>query len=147
VSETGARRTLLGDADRERVIALLREHYAAGRFSVDELTRRTEVVLSAEYADDAAQVLADLPGSTAGLPGVTGLPAMAAPGGGDTPGGTPGGLRSGLFRRKGHADASRAQAHWVATSERFRDPSSGAIMRVWIDPSDDSRHYVPDAQP
>jgi hypothetical protein len=33
----------------------------------------------------------------------------------------------------------------VPTSERFRDPSSGTIMRVWVDPADDSRHYVPDA--
>jgi hypothetical protein len=32
----------------------------------------------------------------------------------------------------------------VPTAERFRDPSSGVIMRVWIDPSDESRHYVPD---
>jgi hypothetical protein len=29
-------------------------------------------------------------------------------------------------------------------AERFRDPSSGAIMRVRVDPADDSRHYVPD---
>ena len=30
---------------------------------------------------------------------------------------------------------------------RFRDPSSGVIMRVWVDPGDDSRHYVPDDAP
>jgi hypothetical protein len=35
----------------------------------------------------------------------------------------------------------------VPTAERFRDPSSGVIMRVWIDPSDESRHYVPDDAP
>ena len=31
------RRSLLGDADRERLVALLREHYAAGRLDLDDL--------------------------------------------------------------------------------------------------------------
>jgi hypothetical protein len=31
----------------------------------------------------------------------------------------------------------------VRTDERFRDQSSG-MMRVWVDPADASRHYVPD---
>jgi hypothetical protein len=35
---------------------------------------------------------------------------------------------------------------WVPTSERFRDPTTGAVMRVWLDPADQSRHYVPDAR-
>jgi len=35
-------------------------------------------------------------------------------------------------------------AGWVPTPERFRDPSTRAIMRVWIDPADLSRHYVPE---
>jgi hypothetical protein len=30
----------------------------------------------------------------------------------------------------------------LPTSERFRDPPSGALMRVWFDPTDHSRHYV-----
>jgi hypothetical protein len=33
--------------------------------------------------------------------------------------------------------------HWVATDEVFRDPVSGRVMRVWIDPTDASRHYAP----
>jgi hypothetical protein len=32
----------------------------------------------------------------------------------------------------------------AGSGQRFRDPSSGMIMRVWIDPSDESRHHVPD---
>jgi hypothetical protein len=32
----------------------------------------------------------------------------------------------------------------MPTAERFRDPSTKKIMRVWIDPADGSRHYVPD---
>ena len=31
-------RPLASDADRERLVALLREHYAAGLFGLDELT-------------------------------------------------------------------------------------------------------------
>jgi hypothetical protein len=100
------RRSLLGDADRERLVVLLREHYAAGRLELDDLRHRVGVVLAATYPEEAASALADLP--PAGLP--------------DTPG------------------AGR-------TAERFRDPSSRVIMRVWIDPSDESRHYVPDDAP
>ena len=34
------------------------------------------------------------------------------------------------------------QQHWVATDEVFRDPTSGRVMRVWVDPTDGSRHYA-----
>jgi DNA-binding SARP family transcriptional activator len=47
-------------------------------------------------------------------------------------------------RRGRHAQTRTAEPGWVPTAERFRDPSSGVIMRVWIDPADESRHYVPD---
>ena len=51
------------------------------------------------------------------------------------------GRRSG----RGHAEAHAPGPGWVATAERFRDPSSGRIMRVWVDAVTGSRHYVPDA--
>ena len=57
--------------------------------------------------------------------------------------GTPGAGRRGSPRGR-HAQTRKPGADWVPTAERFRDPSSGVIMRVWIDPSDESRHYVPD---
>jgi hypothetical protein len=118
------RRSLLGDADREHLIALLREHYAAGRLDLDDLRQRVGVVLAAAYAEEAAAALADLP--PAGVPG------------------TP--ERSGGSRGR-HAQTRKPEPGWVPTAERFRDPSSGVIMRVWIDPSDESRHYVPDDAP
>jgi DNA-binding SARP family transcriptional activator len=59
---------------------------------------------------------------------------------------TPGAGRLGKPRGR-HAQARTPGAGWVPTAERFRDPSSGVIMRVWIDPSDESRHYVPDDAP
>jgi hypothetical protein len=122
--EPGPARALLGDADRERLAALLREHYARGRFDLDELRRRVGIVLATDYADEAAATLA-------------GLPPL---------GGEPGDTRSGgrIGQRRRHAQAVTPGAGWVPTSERFRDPSTSKIMRVWIDPADQSRHYVPD---
>jgi hypothetical protein len=120
------RRSLLGDADRERLVGLLREHYAAGRLDLDDLRHRVGVVLAAVYAEEAAVALADLP--PAGVP--------------DTPGAGRGGDSRGR-----HAQTRKPEPGWVPTAERFRDPSSGVIRRVWIDPSDESRHYVPDDAP
>lgn len=119
--ESGLPRALTGDADRDRLAKLLREHYARGTIDLDELRRRVGVVLAAQYADEAAAALADLPLS-----------------GGERPGGR-------LGRRR-HAQSTAPGPGWVPTAERFRDPSTRAIMRVWIDPADQSRHYVPDEQ-
>jgi hypothetical protein len=124
------RRTLLGDPERDRLAAVLREHYAAGRLSLDELRRRAEIVFAAAYLDEAEGALAE-------------LPAVAAdPAGARRDAGR--GSRRGRPRRRGHAEADSPAPGWVRTAERFRDPSSGVIMRVWVDPADDSRHYVPD---
>lgn len=43
-----------------------------------------------------------------------------------------------------HGESSVPAAGWQRTDETFRDPSSNRIMRVWLDPVDGSRHYVPD---
>ncbi|HEY2693045.1 MAG TPA: DUF1707 domain-containing protein [Streptosporangiaceae bacterium] len=112
-----------GDADRERLIALLREHYARGMLEHDELDRRIGLVLAAEYTDEAAAAVAD-------------LPQLAGPGGPGQP--------ARQRQRRGHAQAATPGAGWVPTDERFRDPTTRAVMRVWIDPADQSRHYVPE---
>lgn len=120
-----------------------------------ELERRVDLVLAAEYADEAEQALTELPGVTPARPGVapglagtaTGTAGAASAGTGTPglgPGASPDGSRAGWLRRRGHAQTIKPAAGWVRTTERFRDPSSGAIMRVWVDPADDSRHYVPD---
>jgi Domain of unknown function (DUF1707) len=123
-------RIRIGDAERERIFALLREHYAAGRLSLDEVRRRTEIVLSASYVDEAEAALAELPAITATAPDAAGEAAQSQ--------------RRGLLSRRGHAEVDRPAPGWVRTTERFRDPSSGMIMRVWLDPADGSRHYAPD---
>jgi Domain of unknown function (DUF1707) len=54
-------RMRVSDADRERVAARLREHYAEGRLSSDELDERISAALSAKTNADLRHVMADLP--------------------------------------------------------------------------------------
>jgi hypothetical protein len=87
------------------------------------------VVLAAAYADEAAAAVTDLPLLTGASPaGPATAPAS----------------RGRLGQRRRHAQRTEPDAGWVPTPERFRDPSTRAIMRVWIDPADLSRHYVPE---
>jgi hypothetical protein len=130
----GGLRPLATDADRERLVALLREHYAVGLFGLDELDHRVETVLSARFLDEAAAAVTDLPASAS--PGTAA--ASSAPSSGPP--------RRGR-RRRGHAHADQPAAGWIPTSERFRDPSTSTVMRVWVDPADQSRHYVPEPDP
>ena len=132
----GGSRPLAAEADRERLVALLGEHYAVGLFGRDELDRRVGLVLSARYLDEAAAAVADLPGA----PPASAASGTAAPGTGASGTAAP---RRGRPRR-GHAHADQPAAGWIPTDERFRDPSTRTIMRVWIDPADLSRHYVPE---
>jgi len=122
-------RSLAGDADRERLLGVLREHYARGQLDLDEMSRRVGVVLASAYTDEAAAAVTDLP-----------LLGKAASG--EPPPGSPRRGRPGQRRR--HAQQAEPGAGWVPTAERFRDPSTRAIMRVWVDPADLSRHYVPE---
>jgi len=116
----GPPRAPAGDPDRDKIIGLLREHYAQGRLDEAELDRRVGIVLAAEFADEAAGTVTDLP---ALIP--AGAPARKP-------------------RRRAHAQATQAGPGWVPTPERFRDPASRVVMRVWVDPADQSRHYVPE---
>jgi hypothetical protein len=119
-------RTLIGDAERDQLAAALREHYAAGRLDLEELRRRVAIVIEARYLDEARAALAELPAIAAAS-----SPVLAA-----SPPSRP--------RRRGYAHADSPQPGWEPTGERFRDPASGQVMRVWVDSADGSRHYVPD---
>jgi hypothetical protein len=110
---------LLDDNDRERLFERLSQHAAAGRLDVAELERRVEAVAAAETREQAAAALADLPA----LPGDP-LPARAR-------------------RRRGHGHADAPEADWRPTNERFRDPRTNRVMRVWED-AGGRRHYVVD---
>ncbi len=123
-------RALLSEADREQLLGLLREHFARGQLDLDEMSRRVGVVLASAYSDEA-------------MAAVTDLPLLGATGSGESPPAQASRGRPG--QRKRHAQRAQPAAGWVPTPERFRDPSTRAIMRVWIDPADLSRHYVPEA--
>jgi len=114
---------LLSDADREALYEKLKRHAAEGRLSVEELERRVAVVAMAEDRETAAAAMAD-------------LPPLPAPAGDGRPSGRP---RWG----RGHGDADAPAPDWQPTAERFRDPRSNRVMRVWVDPGG-GRHYVPE---
>jgi len=128
-------RTLIGDAERNRFVSELNEHYAAGRLTLDDLRHRAEVVMSAVYLDEARAGMAQ-------LPAIAGTVSPRATRQDESP--PADGTRAGWLRRKGHAQVTAAAPGWERTGERFRDPSTGVVMRVWTDPADGSRHYVPD---
>jgi hypothetical protein len=109
---------LLGDADRELLYETLGRHHAEGRMDLAELERRVAIVAEAETREAAADAMA-------GLPPLAG-PAPEAP-------------RPRWGR--GHGEAEKPQPDWQPTSERFRDPRTRAVLRVWVDPGG-ARHYV-----
>jgi Domain of unknown function (DUF1707) len=51
----------VGDADREEVAAQLREHYADGRLTLEELNERLDQVFAAKTKADLNIVMRDLP--------------------------------------------------------------------------------------
>lgn len=59
--QTPAGPTRVSDADRERVVELLRDHAAAGRLEPDELEDRIGRAYAARYGSDLQAVLAELP--------------------------------------------------------------------------------------
>ena len=50
----------------------------------------------------------------------------------------------GWLNLRRHGESSVPAGNWQRTDEVFRDPSSGRLMRVWVDPTDGIRHYVPE---
>ena len=51
----------VGDADREAIAAQLREHYADGRLTLEELNERLDQVFAAKTKADLTTVMRDLP--------------------------------------------------------------------------------------
>jgi hypothetical protein len=56
------------DADRDRVVAELRDRYADGSLAQESFLFRVDAALRARWSDDLAQVLADLPAPRPSLP-------------------------------------------------------------------------------
>ncbi|MGH2894916.1 MAG: DUF1707 SHOCT-like domain-containing protein [Solirubrobacteraceae bacterium] len=112
----------LGDGDREQLFERLSRHHAAGHLDLEELERRVAVVAGATTREEIAAVLTDLPA----LPGDPAGPTRDRPRWG-----------------RGHGDADTPHPGWRPTNERFRDPRTNQVMRVWED-AGGTRHYVPD---
>jgi hypothetical protein len=49
------------DRDREEIAAVLREHYAQGRLTIEEFDQRSTAALAAKTMGDLGPLLADLP--------------------------------------------------------------------------------------
>jgi hypothetical protein len=58
---------IVGDAERERAVVALREHFVRGRLTVDDLSARTERALAAGTRAELQRTLAGLPASLDGL--------------------------------------------------------------------------------
>ena len=108
----------LSDEDRERLYELLSEHAAGGRITIEELERRVGLAAHAQTREEATRLLDDLPP----LPGRSKTP---------------------WWRARAHGEEDVPAVDWQPTNERFRDPQTQRIMRVWVD-ADGGRHYVPD---
>jgi hypothetical protein len=104
----------------DAVAAELGRHYVAGHLEADELDERLGRLLAAP--ESAVALLEDLPGLE---------PAVPAPVAG----------RRG-WRRRRHGESDGAHPDWIPTSERFLDPTTDRLMRVWLDPQTRARHYV-----
>ena len=79
--------------------------------------KAVSIVAAADTREAAAEAMA-------GLPPLVSAPAERRP-----------------RRGRGHGEAEKPQPDWQPTSERFRDPRTRAVLRVWVDPGG-ARHYV-----
>ena len=67
------------DADRDRVTAQLRDHFAAGRITPGELDERLSAALNAKTFGDLRRIMADLPGPVPALRDAAPSPLRATP--------------------------------------------------------------------
>jgi hypothetical protein len=104
------------EAGRDQLAEALGRHYASDRIDADELSRRLDVVYGADSLAAAAEALADLP------------PLAAA-------------TQKRRWGRR-HGESGKPGPSWLPTKERFVDPTTQRVMRVWVDPARGDRHYV-----
>jgi len=70
----------VSDADRDRIVERLREHYADGRLTSDELDERVSAALSAKTYGDLRAIMTDLPEpELVGPPGAMGSAGQIGP--------------------------------------------------------------------
>ena len=111
----------LTDADREQLFARLADHAAHDHIDLAEHERRIALIAEAQTWDQATAAFDDLPSLASGR--------------------DPEPRHAPWFG--GHADSDLPRPGWKPTGERFKDPRTRKVMRVWEDGSG-QRHYVPD---
>jgi len=119
LTRSGEGSVSLTDAERSALVDSLRRHLIDQRIDLDDFERRLDALNRSRTRAEADTVFADLPL----------LAGTAA-------------TRRRRRRRHGHADTPAPT--WRPTHEVFRDPASGRLTRVWVDPLDGSRHYLAD---
>ena len=72
-------RMRISDSDRDRVAAQLRDYYAEGRLTSEELDERVTAALSAKTAGDLRRLMADLPNPSPAQAEAPNTPPFAAP--------------------------------------------------------------------
>jgi uncharacterized protein DUF1707 len=103
-------------AECEHTVGLLRQHLLADRLSLEEFADRVLAAYSADTHEELDALIADLP---------------------------PIGERAARRRVRGrHGEADLPAVGWRPTAERFRDPTTDRVMRVWVEPATGDRHYV-----
>ena len=107
----------VGEQEQEQLLDALRRHLAAGRLDLEQFDARAARLFGAQTRAGARAAL-------------DGLPLLEAP------------PAPGRRARRRRGEGAPVQQHWVATDEVFRDPTSGRVMRVWVDPTDGTRHYA-----
>lgn len=107
----------VSDPERDEWVQVLNRHLADRRLNLQEFDERLTRLYAAQTRSAAREALA-------GLPLLDAAPTRRR------------------WGRRRHGEVETLRPHWVATDEVFRDPSSGRVMRVWIDPADGSRHYA-----
>ncbi len=113
-----------GDAVRDRDAALLGRHYVAGNVGADDFSARLDILYGSAGDGGRATALAGLPALDAAAPA-----AVVS--------------RRGWWRGR-HGESDGPQPGWLPTPERFLDPTTDRVMRVWLDPATRRRHYLPD---
>jgi|GEM_PF-873671 len=106
------------EQERERLAVALRRHLADGRLDLEQFDVQVAQLYRASTRREAREAL-------------DGLPLLNA---------DPSGPTARTTGRR-HGETHRIAPHRVATAEVFRDPSSGRVMRVRVDPTDGSQHY------
>jgi hypothetical protein len=60
----------IGDAERDQAVAVLSDHFVAGRLTQEEFEERSEQATRSRYTDDLVPLFADLPDDSQPVPAV-----------------------------------------------------------------------------